>query len=62
MKPKIIKSKAEYKAALARVDALMSARPGTAEGDELERWALLVEAYEKKHFPIDLPNAVEAIH
>ncbi|MCX7049396.1 MAG: hypothetical protein NTX50_28415 [Candidatus Sumerlaeota bacterium] len=62
MTPKIIKSKAEYKAALARIDALISARPGTKEGEELKLWASLVETYEKRHFPIKSPDPVEAIH
>ena len=35
--------------------------PGTTEGDELELLLLLVETYEKKEFPIDLPNPIEAI-
>lgn len=61
MKPKVIKTATEYEAALARVDALMSAAPGTAEGDELELWVHLVKAYEDARYPVAPPEPVEAI-
>lgn len=35
--------------------------PGTPDGDRFEILLTLVEAYETKHFPIDLPDPVEAI-
>ena len=35
--------------------------PGTPEGDRFEVLLTLVESYESKHFPIDLPDPVEAI-
>lgn len=35
--------------------------PGTADGDRLDILATLVEAYENRHFPMDLPDPVEAI-
>ena len=38
MKPKLIKTEAEYDAALAHVDTLMSTSPGSPEADELELW------------------------
>ena len=61
MKPKIIKTEAEYTEALARVESLMDAKPGTAKEEELELWSLLVERYEQEHFSIDFPDPVEAI-
>jgi HTH-type transcriptional regulator/antitoxin HigA len=61
MKPKIIKTEEQYATALARVESLMDARPGTAKEEELELWALLVERYEEEHFPIDIPDPVAAI-
>lgn len=61
MKPKVIKTEAEYEAALARVDEIFDAKPGTAKGDELELLLLLVENYEEKAFPIDLPDPITAI-
>ena len=39
----------------------MNAQPGTPEGERLDVLATLVEAYERKHFPMDLPDPVEAI-
>ena len=61
MKPKIIKNEREHKAALARIDQLMDARPGTPQGEELELLAALVEIYEDEAFPIDEPDPVDAI-
>jgi HTH-type transcriptional regulator / antitoxin HigA len=61
MKPKIIKTEEEYAAALAKVASLMDAKPGSANEAELELWGLLVERYEEAQFPMDIPDAVEAI-
>lgn len=61
MKPKIIKTEQQYHEALARVEALMDAKPGSSREEELELWSLLVEQYEATHFPIELPDPVEAI-
>ena len=61
MKPKVIKTEAEYKATLARIEAIFDAKPGTAKGDELELLLLLVETYEDQTYPIDLPDPIEAL-
>jgi HTH-type transcriptional regulator / antitoxin HigA len=61
MVPKIIKSESAYDAALARINELMDADPGTPQGDELELLVTLVELYEKTAHPIELPDPVEAI-
>lgn len=61
MKPKVIKTESDYRAALAQVDALMSARPETPEAEELELWVHLIEQYEQTHFPIPFPDPVSAI-
>lgn len=58
---KPIRTEADYEAALARIDALMDAEPGTAEGDELDVLADLVEHYEEKHEPMGFPSAIAAI-
>ena len=60
---KPLHSKAEYKAALKIVSALIDADPrrGTPDADTLEVLGTLLVAYEAKHFPIDLPDPVEAI-
>jgi HTH-type transcriptional regulator/antitoxin HigA len=39
----------------------MNAKAGTPEGERLDVLATLVEAYERRHFPMDLPDPVEAI-
>ncbi|MBI5612901.1 MAG: transcriptional regulator [Gammaproteobacteria bacterium] len=58
---KPIKTKADYRAALKEIEALMDARPRTPSGDRLELLVTLVEAYVAKHYPLDLPDPVEAI-
>ena len=59
--PKVIKTTAEHERALARIEELFTAKLGTPKGDELELLILLVETYEAKEFPIDLPDPIEAI-
>lgn len=61
MKPKILKTEAEYEAALARVESLMDAPVGSAKEEELELWSLLIEQYEKEQYPIEDPDPIEAI-
>jgi HTH-type transcriptional regulator/antitoxin HigA len=56
-----IKTEADYEAALKRVDALMDAEFDTQEGDELDILTTLIEAYEAKHYAINVPDPVEAI-
>ena len=56
-----IKSEKDYKKALARLEIIFEAKPRSIEGDELEILGILIENYEKSHFPIDLPDPVEAI-
>jgi HTH-type transcriptional regulator/antitoxin HigA len=58
---KPIRTDADYEAALARIDALMDAEPGSSEFDELDVLADLVELYESKHEPMDYPSPVAAI-
>ncbi|MEH8017196.1 transcriptional regulator [Rheinheimera muenzenbergensis] len=58
---KPIKNEADYRAALQVVEQLMLAQPDTAEGEKLDVMVTLIEAYEAKHFPMDLPDPVEAI-
>ncbi len=58
-----IRTEADYKATLKEVSILMESDPdlGTPEGDRLDVLATLVQAYEAKHYPIDLPDPIEAI-
>lgn len=61
MEIKILKTEDDYEAALERIEALMDAAPGSSEEEELELLAMLVERYEAEHYPIELPDPVEAI-
>ncbi len=56
-----IKTNADHRRALKAIEGLMRARPRTPNGDRLDVLVTLVEAYEAKHFPMDLPDPVEAI-
>jgi HTH-type transcriptional regulator / antitoxin HigA len=56
-----IKTKRDYRRALKEIEGLMHAKRGTPEGDRLDVLVTLVEAWEAKHYPIDLPDPVEAI-
>lgn len=58
---KPIRTKANYRDALKQIEKLMNAKADTAEGEELDVLVTLVEAYERKHYPLDLPDPVEAI-
>ena len=58
---KPIKTRTDYRAALKDVEGLMAAEANKPEVDRLDVLVTLVEAYERKHFPMDLPDAVEAI-
>ena len=58
---KPIKTDADYREALKEIESLMMAETDTPEGERLDILVTLVEAYEKRHFPLDLPDPVEAI-
>ncbi|SRR6266568_194327 len=58
---KPIKNERDYEQALQRVESLWKSPEGSAEGDEVDVLATLIEAYEREHYPIDLPDPVEAI-
>jgi HTH-type transcriptional regulator/antitoxin HigA len=61
MTPKPIKSAAAHAAALARVESLMDAAPGSPAETELEVWSILIEKYEEEHFPVSAPAPIAAI-
>lgn len=58
---KPIKTETDYKEALKRLEILFDAASGTLESDEADIIALLVDEYEKKHYPIQAPDPIEAI-
>lgn len=61
MEIKPIKTEADYETALREIEGLMSAAADSPEGDRLDVLAILVEAYEAVHYPIDPPEPIEAI-
>ena len=56
-----IKNETDYQAALERLEIIFDAPLGSKDGDELEVLSILIDNYEKQHFPIDLPDPIEAI-
>ncbi len=58
---KLIKTKKDYQNAMSRLESIFDAKPGTANGDELEVLALLIDKYEQEHYPIEFPDPIEAI-
>jgi HTH-type transcriptional regulator/antitoxin HigA len=61
MKP--IRTAKNHKDALAEISKLMASDPdiGTPKGDRLNVLVTLVQAFEVKHFPMPLPDPIEAI-
>jgi HTH-type transcriptional regulator/antitoxin HigA len=51
----------DHKAALAEIERLWNAEPGTDDGDRFEVLSVLVDVYEREHHPIDPPNPIDAI-
>ena len=61
MEIKPIKSEKDYTKALKRLEVIFDSEPGSVNGDELEVLGILIEQYENEHFPIGLPDPIEAI-
>ena len=61
MEIKPIRTKVDYEQALHEIERVWGAKEGTPEGDRLDVLTTLVEAYERKHFPMDAPDPIEAI-
>lgn len=58
-----IRTEAEYEAALDEIERCFESEPapGTSAADRFDLLALVIEDYERKHWPIDAPDPVEAI-
>ncbi|HEY3283588.1 MAG TPA: transcriptional regulator [Armatimonadota bacterium] len=56
-----IKGEADYDAALQEIGSLLDAEEGSPEADRLEVLTALVSAYEQQHYPMPLPDPIEAI-
>ena len=61
MEIKPIKNDKDHAAALREIERLWGATMGSPEGDRLDVMVTLAEAYERTHFPIDVPDPIEAI-
>jgi HTH-type transcriptional regulator/antitoxin HigA len=58
---KLITTEKEYEQALARISKIFEADPASAEGMEAALLVLLIEQYEKEHYPISLPDPIAAV-
>lgn len=61
MEIKPIKNDKDHAAALREIERLWGATVSSPEGDRLDVLVTLAEAYERTHFPIDVPDPIEAI-
>jgi HTH-type transcriptional regulator/antitoxin HigA len=61
MEIKPIRNDRDHEEALREIERLWRSKPGTPKGDRLDILIALTEAYESTHFPIDLPDPIEAI-
>ncbi len=58
-----LRSEADHDAALEEIERYFEKEPtsGTPEADRFDLLALVIEDYERKHWPIEPPNAIDAI-
>lgn len=56
-----VKTQRDYRRTLKEIEGLMGAKRGTPDGDRLDILVTLIEAWEAKHYALDLPDPVEAI-
>jgi len=61
MKINPIKTNSDYQNALKRLEVIFDAVIGTHESDEADILGLMIDDYEKKHYPIEAPDPIEAI-
>ncbi len=61
MKIEPIKTKSDYQKALKRLEVIFDAEIGTQESDEADILGLMIDDFEKKHYPIEAPDPIEAI-
>lgn len=57
-----IHTEAEYQAALAQIEALWDAPESSDAADMLDLLAMLVEVYEKQHYPIEAPDPIDFLN
>jgi len=56
-----LKTEQDYNLALERLEIIFHAEIDSPEGDEAEVLSILIEKYEEKHYPIAMPDPIEAI-
>ncbi len=58
-----LRSEADYEAALDEIESYFDNEPkkGTADADRFDLLALVIEDYERRRWPVDAPDPVEAI-
>ncbi len=61
MNIKLIKTESDHQAALKRLEIIFDAEIGTQESDEADIIGLIIDDYERKHYPIEAPDPIEAI-
>lgn len=61
MELRVIRSETDYRAALASAGGLLDAPEGSSDAERLAVLAVLIEAYEREHYPLRKPTAAEAI-
>ncbi len=61
MEIRLIKTESDYTQALKRLEIIFDAETGTEESDEADVLAVLIDAYENKHYHIGTPDPIEAI-
>ena len=61
MNAKPIRTVADYRVTLVEIENLMTAQSGSPEGGRLDVLVTLVEAYERQHYPLELPDPVDAL-
>ncbi len=57
-----IRTDTDHAAAIARIETLWGAKPGTAKGDELDILLNLVKVYEQEHHAIEAPDPIALLH
>jgi len=61
MNIKLIKTEEDYQTALKRLEVIFDVKVGTQESDEADILGLMIDEYEKRHYPIESPDPIEAI-
>ncbi len=67
MRTKVLKIEGDYIWACERVFTLINSDknpidPESKEGEEIELLSILIEKYEREHFPIEAPDPIEVIN